>query len=271
MNGLAAINPSTLVAPIGAHGTVGGAQAEVLGIRVGPASPPQRADRGATLIGAPVANVVLALIDNATTVSRGPYDFCGGCYAEGPDITFYMPTDAGIPTPDLELPLERFGSTAPALLDNATNGQKYFLNNVLFRDGAYAVMDDPTAAQPFRFWFDTGAPPTIISSRMALALGLDLSAGGTFDCFQGTGKEGNEGYVIDQVAFAGTTTSGVGSYVINNASVCVDVRDEELRQRYPDPSVPGGVLLDAQIGANLFMHVPILFNGVSDKLGIVAP
>jgi hypothetical protein len=56
LNGLGAIDPATLNAPIGPHGTTGGAQAEVLGIRVGPASPPQRADRGATLVGAPVAN-----------------------------------------------------------------------------------------------------------------------------------------------------------------------------------------------------------------------
>lgn len=266
LNGLSAIDAATLNVPLGPHGTSGGAQAEVPDIRVG-----IRAGN-ASLIGAPVANAVVALIDNSATVTRGPYPFCGGCYAEGPDITFYMPTDAGVPVPDLQLPLERFGSSAPALLDNATNGQKYFLNDVLFRHGANAVMDDRAAAQPYRFWFDTGAPPTIINVRMANALGIDLSAGGSFDCFTGTGKEGNEGYVIDHIAFVGTASGGVGTYAVDHASVCVDVRDEELRQRYPDPNNPSaGIKLDAVIGANLFMHVPILFDGKNNKLGIMVP
>ncbi|MEJ2185484.1 MAG: aspartyl protease family protein [Gemmatimonadota bacterium] len=271
LDGLSAIDPTALTAPIAAHGTAGGAQAEVTGIRVGPASPPQRPDLGASLIGAPVANEVLALIDNTTTVSRGPYPFCGGCYAEGPDITFYMPTDAGIPVPDLQLPLERFGSTSPALLDNATNGQKYFVNQVLFRNAGHAVMHDPAATQPFRFWFDTGAPETIIDTRLATALGIDLSAAGSFDCFTGLGKAGNEGYVIDQIAFSGTTTGGVGAYVINHAEVCVDIRSEELRQYYTPSGSGTPVLVDAQIGANLFMYVPILFDGHGNQLGIVVP
>lgn len=273
LNGLSAIDESTLDAPIGPYGTAGGAQSEVAAIRVGPASPPQRPDLGVTLIGAPVANEVVALIDNTATVTRGPYAFCGGCYAVGPDITFYMPSDGSIPVPDVQWPLERFGSTAPALLDGATNGQKYFVNDVFFQHGANIVMYDPTAAQPFRFWYDTGAPPTIINVRAANALGIDLSLDGSFDCFIGAGKGGNEGYVIDRVALVGSTPGGgTGTYAVENVSICVDIRDEELRQTYPDPNDPSvGIKLDAVIGANLFVHVPILFDGKNNVLGIVVP
>jgi hypothetical protein len=272
LNGLSAIDETTLNAPIGPYGEAGGAQGEVRDVRVGPASPPQRPDLEVTLIGAPVANEVVALIDNTVTVSRGPYAFCGGCYAEGPDITFYMPTDLGIPVPAIQLPLERFGSTDPALLDGATNGEKYFLNDVVFEYGANTVIYDPTATQPFRFWYDTGAPPTIINVRMATALGIDLAIGGSFDCFKGAGKEGNEGYVVDRVAFVGSASGGMGTYAVENASICVDVRDEELRERYPDPNDPTvGIKLDAVVGANLFTHVPILFDGANSTLGILVP
>jgi hypothetical protein len=270
VDGLSAIDPTTLLAPIGPYGAADGAQGEVLDVRVGPASPPQRPDLGLTLIGAPVANEVVALIDNTVTISRGPYAFCNGCDAEGPDITFYMPTDVGIPVPAIQLPLERFGSTDPALLDGATNGEKYLLNGAVFEHGGNTVQHDPTAVQPFRFWFDTGAPPTIINVRMATALGIDLSTDGSFDCWTVAGKEGNEGYVIDRISLLGSASGGAGTYTVENASVCVDVRDEELRQMYRDPNDPSVVVkLDAVIGANLFTHVPILFDGVNNTLGII--
>ena len=266
VNGLSAIDPTTLLAPIGPHGGTGGAQAEVTDVRVGPREGPW----DLTLIGTPVANEVVARIDNATTVSRGPYAFCGGCYAEGPDITFYMPTDAGIAVPALQLPLERFGSGAPALLDGATNGQKYFMNGVTFSNGTNAVADDPAGVEPIRFWFDTGAQPTMINTRVANALGLDLVAGGSFDCWSTPAEPGLEGYVIDRVAFVGSGPSGPGTYEVTNAAVCVDVADTRIRQRYPEPG-GGSRLMDATIGANLFVHVPILFHGKDSWLGILIP
>lgn len=266
VNGLSAIDPTTLLAPIGPHGSVGGAEAEVLNIRVGPRTSPW----DLTLIGTPVANEVVARIDNVIMVDRGPYAFCGGCDAEGPDITFYMPTDPGIPEPTLQLPLERFGSGEPASHDGATNGQKYFMNGVTFSHGANAVADDPSAVEPIRFWFDTGAPPTVINTRVATALGLDLVAGGSFDCWTSAGEPGLEGYVIDRVAFVGSGPSGPGTYEVTNAAVCVDVRDTQQRQHYQDAN---GVVrtMDATIGANLFVHVPILFHGKDSWLGILLP
>lgn len=263
VSGLSAISTGTLLPPFGPHGASDGAQAEVTNVRVG-----LRPSPDVTLIGAPVANEVLARIDNTTTVTRGPYAFCGGCNASGPDITFYMPQDAGIPTPTLEVPLERFGSTGTSGSDNATKGQKYFIRNVLFGNGANAVMDDPTATVPIRFWIDTGAPPTLINTRMAGLLGIDLTVGGTFDCW--SGEAGNEGYVIDRIDFVGTGAAGVGTYEVTNAPVCVDVNGTQIRQHYQDANgITRG--MDATIGANLFMYLPILFNGAGDKLGIGTP
>jgi hypothetical protein len=259
LNGLAAINPTTLTAPIGPHGTVGGAQAEVLNVRVGP-----RPAFDITLIGSPVVNAVVARIDNSTTVRRGPYAFCGGCFAEGPDITFWNPGDAGIPAPALQLPLERFGSMPD--IDNAVNGQRYVIRDVLLRYQAKAVMDGDHTGAPVRFLFDTGTAHSIINVRLATALGLNLAAGGTFDCYTGAGKEGNEGYVISSISFVGATATGSGTYTVDNASVCVDVRSEVLNARWNS-----GAIVDGLIGENLFMKVPYLLHGPNDRVGILVP
>lgn len=255
VNGLGAIDPGSLGAPIGSP--FAAAQASVGNIVVGP-----RTNVPITLVGAPVANQVLALLDYTTPVSRGPYPFpvpdagptqTNNNIADGFAITFFTPGNAAIPTPEIQLSLERFGSTTPSLIDAASNGQRYLLRNVAFAEGAAVLDDDPSAPTPLNFFYDTGTTPTIISMGMANALGL--SGTGTFGCL---GLSGN-GHVIDSVRMTGAG----GTYTVNNASVCVDTSGD-LINTFVGPNQE----VDAVIGSNLFDQVPVLFDGPGNRLGI---
>ena len=272
INGLAAVDAASLEAPLGPYGSTGGAQAEVLDVRVGPANVSNRYDPGATLIGAPVANEVLALINFTDVVTRGPY--CEGTYCanlQAPNIQFFMPEDQ-VPDPGLVLQLERFGSTDPSLVDGATKGQKYFIRNVAFGHGQEVVTDDQTVDAPLAFFYDTGAPRTLINTELAAALGLQRSTNGRFtggveECWEEI--PGNEGYAVDRITLFGATP-GSGAYTIENAVVCVDERTTpEIRQMYDDPHTGTIRRVDAVIGTNLFMYLPILFDGPGNILGIV--
>ena len=255
VNGLGAIDPAGLGAPIGSP--FADAQASVGNVVVGP-----RTSVPITLVGAPVANQVLALLDYTTPVSRGPYPFpvpdagptqTNNNIADGFAIQFFQPGDAGIPTPEIQLTLERFGSTAAALTDSATNGQRYLLRNVAFTEGAAVLNDDQSAATPLNFFYDSGTTPTIISMGMANDLGL--TGTGTFGCLGLTGN----GYVIDSVKMSG---SG-GAYTVNNASVCVDTTGNLI-----DTFIGPNREVDAVIGSNLFDQVQVLFDGPGNRLGI---
>lgn len=272
INGLATVDASTLEAPIGPYGNTDGAQAEVLDVRVGPANVSNRSDPGATLIGAPVANQVLALIDFTDVVTRGPY--CEGTSCadlEAPNIQFFMPSDQ-VPQPGIQFQLERFGSTDPSLVDGATKGQKYFIRNVAFGHGQELVTDDQTVDEPLAFFYDTGAPRTLINTELAAALGLQQSSDGRFtsgtvECWSDV--PGMAGYALDRITLF-AATPGNGAYTIENAVVCVDERTTpEIRQMYADPHTGTIRRVDAVIGTNLFMYLPILFDGPGNTLGIV--
>lgn len=255
INGLQTIGPPPgNGAPIGSPGFAA-PQAFVPGIVVGPRDVP------ITLIGAPVANQVVALFDYTTPVVRGPYPFSvpdagpngnSDNLVEGRAITFFNQGAAGIPTPEIQLSLERFGSTNPSLGDGASNGFRYLLRNVAFAEGAATLNDQGTSS--LRFFYDSGTTPTIISRDMAISLGLTEGAG-TFQCF----GVANSGYVLDSVAMTGTG----GTYTVNNASVCAD-----WTGNFIDTLIAPGKEADAIIGSNLFDQVAVLFDGPGDRLGI---
>jgi hypothetical protein len=234
LNGLAAIDPTTLLAPIGSP--FAAAQAELGGIRVGIRTSPD-----VDLIGAPVANQVVALMDNSTTITRGPYFFGD---VSGPDITFFNPGDVGIPTPEIILDLTAFGVTGTSGTDNATAGQRYLLDGVVFNAGANTGGGE--------LLYDSGTTVTIIGDPLAGSLGLTAGAG-TFDCLTGT----SNGYTIDSIVMTGAG----GDYTVNNASVC-----------WNDSSIitagPSGSDVAAVIGSNLFDQLPVLFDGPNATLGI---
>lgn len=263
INGLAAVDETYLYAPIFAHGTPSGAQAERNGVRVGVRTCDPGSPQCPTLIGSPVANNVLALIDNTKWVSRGPYcsdytDPSTCAFQEGPDITFFMPGDAGIPVPELDLTLERF---APFGGSSASQGDYYLLRNVTFENSGSVVSDDPTAPEPYTFFYDTGTSVTIINNGIARDLGLieeptpgvfNILATITFPCL-----ESSHGFTIERIVMAG----GGGQYAVRNANVCWSENDIEIK-------LQSGEFVDAVIGSNLFMQVPVLFDGPGNKLGV---
>jgi hypothetical protein len=182
---------------------------------------------------------VLADIDYTTTITRVPYGFCAGCSISGPDITFFLPGAAGIPVPEIVLPLERFGGTGLSV-DGANNAERYLLQNVTFQNGAMSASDSS-----FKFFYDSGTNLTIIDDDLKTALGLPAT--GSFNCFGGT----SNGFNISSVTMTGIG----GSYLLNNASLCAS-----------DSNVSSGV--NAVIGSNFFSQVELLFDGPGNTLGI---
>lgn len=197
-----------------------------------------------TGIGAPVINQVVAHIDYTQSITDRTD--CGGLAVTGPYIDFYSPTDLGIPSPDLVLQLERFGSAGTGG-DGSTVGQRYWLRNVVFQNGSNLVSDDQSAPNPFNYLFETATTITIINDRVAGALGLS-SGTGTFSCLNGS----NNGYVLDSVTMTGLG----GSYRIENANIC-----------WQDSAITAG-LTDAVIGSNFFDQVQIILHGPDNVLGI---
>lgn len=255
ISGLNGVDPVTLAGTIYAPGDPGGAQAEVAGIRVG-----IRTTTIPSLIGTPVASQVVALIDNTTLLSRGPYAFCGGCYFEGPDITFFAPGDPAAPIPQHVIELERFGTAGTAITDLATQGQRYVMRNVAFRHGTNIIDDDDSVADPRHFSFDTASRATIISTDMATNLGIDLTVSGVEDCWTDGAHSETEMYKVDSI----TMSNPDGSfYKVNNASVCVDLHDDKIITYYA-----AGNKVDAVIGMNLFLQAPVIFDGPANTLGV---
>jgi len=264
ISGIDEIEASTGYGPIYAPSAGSyAADVEVPNIRVGPRN------ENRTLIGAPVTNQVVAWLDAraASEITKTtPY-----VTVSGPPMEFYEPKLSTNPVPLLKLPLAFFGSTTPDLLDNATHGHRVFIRNVTFFEGTYDVSDDQTAATPLQFLFDTGAPVTIVSQSLGMALGLDLSSTTkppTQDCY--TTTPGMEGWTIDSVEFKSYDPVFGGSYTIENAVVCVDDTGSRITAQYANPTPPpASKKVDAVIGLNLFDHVPILVNLPEGYVGIM--
>jgi len=248
LNGLGAIDPDALTAPIGPPGDASGAQFETTGVEAR-----LQAGLDVTLLGAPVAEQLVAVIDHTQAVVREGYDFYPGLTdpahsgipgfemvnaVAGPEITFYPPEDPDIPAVGLHLQLARFGFP-----------ERWTLNGLEFRNDGAVVTDHPEAATPSLFLFDTGTTPTIIGDMIAGELGLTPGTG-SFNCLGGVAN----GFTIDEVVVTGVE----GTYVVQNPSVCVS-----------EASVT--TILTAVIGSNLFDQVPLVFDGPGNTLGIGTP
>lgn len=229
LNGLGARDPLTGNIPIGPLGSGNEPQVELSGITA------EVRNVNVTLIGVPVIHQVVVHLDNSNLIT----DSTG---VVGPDITFYLPGNPGIPLSHLVLDLGRFGLP-----------QRFLLRKVAFKNGAGIVDDqDPTVNPPYQFQFDTGTTATIINDRVAGVLGLTAGTG-SFDCFQTNDKVG---YAIDSITMTGTG----GTYTINNPSVCWD-----------ESTIGASAVIDGVIGSNLFDQVELVFDGAGNTLGIVSP
>lgn len=252
LNGLSAVDPSTLNAPIGPAGSASAPQIELTGIEVQPQ--PSPSSLNVTLIGVPVIHQVVAKIDYTTYIERSGYEFYPGLTAApptppgfqefdkvyGPDITFYAPNDQQIPYTDfgLFLKLDRWGMP-----------ERYCLKNVTFKHGTAEISDQNLAGSKV-LHYDTATTITIINDDIATHLGLTPGAG-TFDCF-----DPGDGYVIDEVTMTGPN----GTYTLQNVSICWN----------PGRIQSSGVVA-AVIGSNFFDQVPVLFDGPRNRLGIGTP
>jgi hypothetical protein len=237
LNGLGATiqdGPNNILSPIGEPGSTGGAQVQVSQVAVGPEPV------GITLLGAPVANQIAALIDYTTpitrTLSSGPI--------VAPDITFMQSADAAAFAPDVELELTPFGTIGPNV-DGEDRGQRYYLRDVALNDGTLN-----TDGASYDLFWDSGTNATIIGNAIAAALGLDL---GLPDFTGIVGGQTLAGFTLDSIVMSGLG----GDYTILNAQVFVDTS-----------AVPFGGAADAIIGSNLFRQTSLLFNGPTNSLGI---
>jgi hypothetical protein len=237
LNGLGATvqEGTNILSPIQEPGSAFGAQVEVSGVAVGPEPLVD-----ITLIGAPVANEIAALIDYTTPVTRA---VSIGSFV-GPDITFMQSADADAFTTDVELELTPFGTVG----ENAAGedrGERYYLRDVALNLGGASAL-----GTSYDLFWDSGTNVTLVSNAIALALGLDL---GTPDFTGIVGGQTLSGFTLDSIIMSGLG----GAYTVMNAQIFVD------------PSlVPFGGAADAIIGSNLFSQTSLLFNGPGNTLGI---
>jgi hypothetical protein len=249
INGLGAIDAVTLYAPIYPDQVGYVPQAEVLNIFL---SVPTSSPVNRTLIGGPVTNVVKAVIDYTTTVTRGPYTSLNPQYYDGPDIAFYpIGGDVGY-VPVITLSLDPFGTINSV----AGLGQRYYMHNVSFNNGSISIASPASGeidqfTSSTRFLYDTGTSVTLITTDLATALGLT----GTPDFTQPMSDGSTlDGYSLNSI----TMTGAGGTYTVDGAPVLVTT------------STLGGAA-DAIIGSNLFSQAKLLFNGPAATLGISVP
>jgi hypothetical protein len=277
INGMDALS-GTLTAPFGQPGTSDGAEAHSGVLRVSPRAVTITEEEPRTdaagyvavnymLAGTPAANKVLARIDYTNPVTKGPWTFGAAPFeVTAPDIEFYQPGASGIPTPNLTLFVEGFGSAGTA--SEGDTDQRHFLQNVTFTEGSNTVYDDQTPASPVRFMYDSATTFTVISQAMATTLGATPSSPNPA---AGCSSSDTSNFVtLDSVRVVGMNASDqLASYLVNNAEVCVDVAGTVIDTHYPDPAGGAAKEVDAVIGANLFDQKELLWNGPMRTLGLL--
>jgi hypothetical protein len=244
INGMSAINPVTLTAPIFDFNPYK-PQAEVQGVGVRVEAP---ANLAITLTGAPVANQVSAFIDYTNTITRGPYAFLGNQNVSGPDITFYQGSNSPFGyTPAVQVALSRTGT--PGTVNGETSGERYLMYNVAFAEGATSVASPASGSIGVgtRFLYDTGTDVTLIDSDLAAALGFNINSPQFTFTVSGSLLPG---FYLDSLIMTGLNGD---TYTLLNVPVLVG----EVEAAF-----------DAVIGSNLFSQTKILFDGPGNTLGI---
>lgn len=246
--GLAVVTPSG--APLSTP------EAEVAGVLVEPAP------ITANLIGAPVANNVLAYIDYTNEINNS------SILVPGADMTFYEPGAAGAPVPLYELQLQRFGSTTPSTIGGFTRGELYSLVDFSFTNNGNSVGTGDLLTLPdsstreARVFFDTGNTTTQITRPMAASLGINLDIDTPDDTVELQAPGGTiETVPCYAISSAGFSSIG-GNYVYAIASPLVCVSDRSAF------ALPQSNPHDVIIGTNYFEQTQILWNGPGDTVGL---
>ncbi|HSC17244.1 MAG TPA: PEP-CTERM sorting domain-containing protein [Gammaproteobacteria bacterium] len=249
INGLQQID-ATFDGPWGSSSGVGEggavpADLEVLGVNVNvvpdaaiPPTPLPGTPFGVipSLLGAPVANQSIALIDYTSPASVPLF----GGTVEGVAIDFFDVGEA--PATELQLSLSRFGSTDP--VGGSDRGERYNLHGVTFRNGSGAASGS--------YFYDTGTTITLINNSIAQLLGISTGVTPSFECDSGRENVQAIGVQVDSFVVTGIG----GDYTVNNAELCWAQTDIPFTDSH------------AIIGSNLFSQVPILFDGINNTLGI---
>lgn len=244
INGMSAINPVTLNAPIYANQ----AQAEIGGVGV-----TVNTSLAIPLIGAPVANQVSAVINYNNTITRGPYAYLGGQNVSGPDITFYQtPNSSPGYTPAIQVALGRYYQSGT--VNGETFGQTYLMDNVKFTEGANLIAS-PASGDPYgtafdgkRFLYDTATDVTMLrDTTLAAALGLINP-----EFYTNVGGSNLPGFYLDSL-----TMTGINGDTYTVLDVPVVVAGADMIGVY-----------DAIIGSNVFSQTQLLFDGPDNLLGI---
>jgi hypothetical protein len=207
-----------------------------------------------TLIGAPVAALVIASIDYATSVTKqspfGPWT--------APNIRFYLPGAAGIPAPPYKVRLERRGAFGVAPTDGASVGPRFMVKNVAIERGGYRVTDSTVGVL-----YDTGSTTTVVTEAVATLLGIDLVNETPVDVYHLNTVRGEavvRGYLVDR--FSITTREGLHEYGIDNPMIYVQPNlTDPPRSPFPDG-------IDVVLGSNYFAWTRVLFDGPGDTLGL---
>jgi hypothetical protein len=195
-----------------------------------------------TLLGAPIANNVIAWIDYTSIIER----VINPTWTErNPAMSFFEPDDPGIPTPLFWVELQQTETPFPPN-DEATVGPRYLIPNMRFiREGHIAEGSD------FTLMIDTGNTATQIGQNLAAALGIDAFTP-VDDTIRRDGRD-IPGYRISRVIL--DDMAGEKQYLISDPLVFV----------VPDISVRG---VDANIGSNYFETTQVLIDGPGSKLGL---
>ncbi len=210
-----------------------------------------------TAIGSPLSAFFTTVINNERqiTITRNDEEFTA------PDISIYDSDDPDVPSYSNIVPLElrplgalsvqyipslnnffEFPPASPSTIIGNQSQSLFFVHSVDLKEGQRAAIDKS------RFMLDTGAQVTVISTRVAARLELDIQ---------------NPGFLEEVVDVTGTSTMVPGFYI---DSIEIPALGEWLSFRNVpvilfDVSSPEGGTLDGIIGMNLFGDFNLILRG----------
>ncbi len=194
--------------------------------------------------------------DNPITVTRSNTEYTG------PDVHIYSQDDPCAPSYPNILPLElrplgatsvqyvsldlsgnfEFAPTAPSIIIGTGSQSLFFVHRVMLREGTATFTDY------HRFMLDTGAQITVIGSRIAADLELDIN---------------NPDFEVDIQGVTGDTIIAPGFYVdwLKMPTLGQKLEYTNVPAVLLDISSPEGGKLDGIIGMNLFTQYNLIIRG----------